>query len=122
MNAAINNMTIAQLKRELTSKGIKFAPKMKKDDIVNLLVVFVDIARLANPVLVVIDNDPLANAIQCGSLRIFPVVRFAWEAIWDPQLELGSHLFGNLLVEGEYDDLQAQRNLVGALRDQCRLP
>jgi hypothetical protein len=38
MNAAINNMTIAQLKQELTSKGIKFAPKMKKDDLVNLLV------------------------------------------------------------------------------------
>ena len=38
MNAAINNMTIAQLKQELTAKGIKFSPKMKKDDLVNLLI------------------------------------------------------------------------------------
>lgn len=38
MNAAINNMTIAQLKQELTEKGIKFSLKMKKDDLVNLLI------------------------------------------------------------------------------------
>ena len=82
---------------------------------------FVDIARLVNPPLVVIDNNALADAVQRGGLRMFPVVRFAWKTIGDPQFELGSHLLSNLLIEGKDDDLLAQRNLVGALRDQCRL-
>lgn len=38
MNAQISAMTVAQLKQELTSVGVKFSSKMKKDDLSSLLI------------------------------------------------------------------------------------